>query len=78
MPQLELFVMAGCPYCAKVLRYMDAHGISMPVRDVYANPAAMRRLSEVGGKVQAPCLFVDGAPLYESDDIVAYLAKLFG
>ena len=31
------------------------------------------RLIRDGGKLQVPCLFIDGKPLYESDDIVAWL-----
>ena len=31
-----------------------------------------------GGKVQVPCLFIDGKAMYESDDIIAYLGKAFG
>jgi glutaredoxin len=35
--------------------------------------AELQRLVEVGGKKQIPCLFIDGKPLYESKDIVAWL-----
>ena len=28
-----------------------------------------------GGKEQIPCLFIDGQPLYESQDIVKWLRK---
>ena len=33
----------------------------------------MQTLMEVGGKRQVPCLFIDGAPLYESSDIIDWL-----
>jgi glutaredoxin len=29
----------------------------------------------VGGKHQVPCLFIDGDPMYESDDIVAWMKR---
>ncbi len=32
-------------------------------------------LIKVGGKQQVPCLFVDGVPMYESDEIVAWLKE---
>ena len=73
----ELFVMTGCPFCRKVTSYMDEHGIKIPLRNVSEDPAAREELERVGGKVQAPCLFIDGKPLYESSDIVAYLADHF-
>ena len=78
MPNLELFVMAGCPYCIRVLDYMRAAGIEMPVHDIYADPQAFARLMEVGGKKQTPCLFIDGVAMYESADIIDYLRKHVG
>ena len=63
----ELYIMPTCPYCRKVLLYMSQHDIELPLRDITAD----------AGKVQVPCLFIDGAPMYESDDIIAYLGKEF-
>lgn len=71
----ELYVMTGCPYCARVLDFMAARGIELPVKNVSTDPEARATLARVGGKVQCPCLFIDGRPLYESADIVAYLAE---
>ena len=36
---------------------------------------AEQRLVELGGKAQVPCLVIDGEPMYESDDIIAWLAE---
>ena len=73
--ELELFIIPSCPYCKKVMRYMDVHTIEIPLSDITSNPEAAEKLIEVGGKRQVPCLFIDGKPLYESDDIVAWLNK---
>ncbi|MCH3942673.1 MAG: glutathione S-transferase N-terminal domain-containing protein [Atopobiaceae bacterium] len=70
---LELYFMPACPFCRKVLRYMDNAGIEIPLHDITTDAAAAKTLVEVGGMKQVPCLFVDGRPLYESDDIIAYL-----
>ena len=69
---LLLYIMPGCPYCSKVLRFMKERGIEVPLRST-SEPGARAELIEKGGKFQAPCLFIDGAPLYESDDIIAWL-----
>ena len=69
----ELYVLTGCPYCAKVLDYLDAHDIKIPIHNITTDPAARSTLETVGGKVQCPCLFINGKPLYESDDIIDYL-----
>ena len=73
--QLELYTITNCPYCLKVLRYMDEAGIEMPIHDAKANPEDRETLVRVGGKCQAPCLFIDGKAMYESDDIIAWLKE---
>lgn len=54
--------------------------LQVPVRyrDIHEDPEAARKLVEVGGEDQVPCLFIDGKPLYESADIVAFLEEKFG
>lgn len=75
MPKLELFYRPTCPFCQKVMRYMTAAGIedAVTLRDIATDAEAAATLVAVGGKRQVPCLFIDGAPLYESDDIVAWM-----
>lgn len=73
----ELYVRYTCPYCVKVLDFMEKNGIELPLRDISADAEALQTLRTKGGKQQVPCLFIDGVPLYESDDIIAYLAKAF-
>ena len=68
-----LYVMTGCPYCVKVLGHLEEKGVSLPQANISTDPAAREELKRVGGKVQVPCLFIDGEPLYESDDIIAYI-----
>ena len=72
---LELFYRPTCPYCQKVLRYMREAGIEDEIIlcDVSQDSEAAERLVRVGGKRQVPCLFIGGSPLYESDDIVAWM-----
>ena len=60
-PRYELFIMPACPYCQKVLRFMERRGIEMPLRDITSDPGAREELVRVGGKPQVPCLFIDGA-----------------
>jgi glutathione S-transferase len=52
-------------------------GVPVRYRDILEDDEAARKLVEVGGLDQVPCLFVDGVPLYESADIVAYLERTF-
>ena len=71
---LELFKKDSCPYCQRVMRYIDSAGRKDVVyRDILESAANAKRLVEVGGKRQVPCLFIDGSPLYESLDIIDWL-----
>ena len=75
-PELTLIVKTGCPYCIKVERFMKERGIEIPLQNT-SDPDVVKFLVEKGGKEQVPCLFIDGEPLYESSDIIAYLDKIF-
>lgn len=74
MTNYELFYRPTCPFCQKVLSYMREHDIDLPLRDISCDPGARDELVSVGGKSQVPCLFINGEPMYESGDIIAYLA----
>ncbi len=79
MPELVLYKKDSCPYCQRVMRWIDAEWprrAPIAYCDIVTEPAAAEELVRVGGKRQVPCLFVDGTPMYESGDIVAYLASL--
>jgi len=74
---LELYKFDSCPYCQVVFRAVRRLAVPVRFRDIYKDDAAARKLVEVGGLDQVPCLFVDGKPLYESNDIVAFLERHF-
>lgn len=75
MPYLDnhlLYYKKSCPYCQKVLRFMESNKINLDTRDTL-QPGNQNDLVRIGGKKQVPCLVVEGKALYESEDIVAYL-----
>ena len=54
---LELFYRPTCPFCQKVLRWMENHNVdNVTLFDITSDSAAEQRLAEVGGKKQVPCL----------------------
>lgn len=77
--RLELFYFPECPFCRKVLGAIDSLGAggSIELKNIHEDDEARRTLVSVGGKQQVPCLFIDGAPLYESGDIVEWLERRF-
>lgn len=74
---LVLYYSPGCPYCEDVLREMRRLGINIPLKNA-RNPAYKRELLQIGGKGQVPCLIVDGAALYDSKAIIAWLREHYG
>lgn len=74
LDDLKLYILPGCPYCAKVDRFLDAHDLEVEHLDV-TQDANGDDLIRIGGKRQCPCLLIDGEPMYESDDIIAYLTE---
>lgn len=72
----ELYKKETCPYCRKVMQFIaDSGRTDIEMKDIVENEENRRRLVEVGGKQQVPCLFIDGKPLYESGDIIEYLKE---
>lgn len=54
---------------------MEKNTITFPMKNTEEIPEARQELLKTGGKIQVPCLFIDGRPLYESDDIIQWLEK---
>ncbi|MBR5555493.1 glutathione S-transferase N-terminal domain-containing protein [bacterium] len=70
----NLYILKTCPFCKKVIDYMDSKNISYNILDV-SEPNNYQSLIDIGGKSQVPFLIDNesGITLYESDDIINYL-----
>jgi len=75
---LILYQFEACPYCAKVRAAAKELGVEMEMRDTRENDNYREELVAMTGRTQVPCLVIDGRPMHESDDIVAYLKENFG
>ena len=67
--------MENCPYCKKVMRFMDEKGIEYNKIDITDNKMNEDTLIQIGGKRQVP-FFIDkerNIQMYESSDIIEYL-----
>jgi len=74
---IDLFIMETCPYCRKVMKYMDENGMQYNKIDI-ANKASEESLIQIGGKRQVPFM-VDkdrNIQMYESSDIIEYVKTL--
>ena len=79
--QYVLYQYDTCPFCARVRYFLEAEGIDIPMKDTMRDPVAFRELLMGGGRATVPCLRIGNAAgavhwLYESNDIVEYLAEI--
>lgn len=74
---LELFVLETCPYCQKVMNFLDKEHMRYNKIDI-SDKEAENALIKLGGKRQVPFL-VDterNIQMYESNDIIEYLKTI--
>ena len=75
---LKLYYKETCPFCKKVLRFIENKKIEgVELVDIKADEANEKYLIEKGGMDQLPCLFIDEKPMYESMDIIKFLDEKF-
>ncbi len=72
---LTLYQYASCPFCQKVLRFMAANNIDLPLKDTMMDPDARHELIELGGRGMVPALRIGDEIMYESDDIIQWLQE---
>jgi glutathione S-transferase len=80
-PDLELYELDGCPYCAKVRKKLDELGLEYTSRTVARAHADRDEVEAISGQTGVPVLVdeehgVEG--MAESDDIVDYLEETYG
>ena len=80
-PDLAMYELQGCPYCAKVRRAMDDLDLDYESHEVPRSKSDRETVYEISGQRGVPVLVdhtngVDG--MAESDDIVTYLYETYG
>ena len=71
--ELVLYKFDSCPYCRRVQRVIVDLGLPVEQRDTRLDRAHREALYRQTGRTQVPCLFIDGQPMFESADIIAWL-----
>jgi len=74
---LDLYVSQYCPYCKKVMNYLQGNDVDFNMLDV-SDSENFDKLVKLGGKDQVPFLndTDNNVLMYESDDIIDYISKL--
>ena len=78
---LKLYQFYACPFCVKTRRAIKRLNLKVETRDAQTAGQFRKELEIRGGKIQVPCLKLEGAGeatwIYESNDIIKYLDERF-
>jgi len=77
---LILYTGTTCPFCRKVEAFLEDKGIEYTSKNVHQSDEYLEELIEMGGKRQIPYLHdtETGTAMYESSDIIDYVAETYG
>ena len=72
-----LYVKTRCGFSAYTLRARENVHLQdvLPVKNITEDAAARAELEKLAGKLQAPCLVIDGEPMFESAAIISHLVS---
>jgi len=72
---LELYYFEECPYCQIVLNALKQTGLENKVTylNIHENSQDKEKLVRDTGRSTVPCLYIDGKPMHESQDIAKWL-----
>ncbi len=73
---MKLFVLRSCPFCVRVLRWLEGRSLDVQIVEVPPSHSARMELLEVSGQTFVPTL-VDGSVVIADDDdaILDYLRE---
>ena len=72
-PELVLFKSATCPFCQRVFEAIERLKLKVEFKDIEENEEYLQELVQVTKRQTVPCLFINGKPKFESDEIVKWL-----
>lgn len=74
MEDYRLYILKQCPFCKKVLRFMEKNDINIEILDIEEGKNR-DELEKLGGMVQVPALRMGDKIMYESGDIIKYFKE---
>ena len=74
-PTLILYYKETCPFCKKVLSYLEDLKKTLPMKSIKGHPENLAELEKLTGKKQVPCLSIDNEGLLESDAIILWIEE---
>jgi glutaredoxin len=79
-PSITLYRLQACPYCERVVRVLDEHGLDYRSRFVESMHSDRNVVKRLTGKRTVPAIVDErtGATMSESANIVRYLERTYG
>ena len=72
MAKVEIYSTAFCPYCVRAKRLLERKGVAFTDIDVLEDGAKREEMvTRAGGRTTVPQIFIDGAYIGGSDELVA-------
>jgi glutaredoxin 3 len=72
MAEVTMYTTMFCPFCIRAKRLLDMKGVPYTEIDVSSSPPLRREMEErSGGGRTVPQIFIDGAPIGGSDELMA-------
>ncbi|MEX0799304.1 MAG: glutathione S-transferase N-terminal domain-containing protein [Bacteriovoracaceae bacterium] len=75
--KLELYYYEECPFCARALQKINRLGLTdkIELKNTRENPAFREEHLQKTGRATVPSLYIDGNPMFESEDIMRWLEE---
>jgi len=77
MHELIFYHRDKCSFCQKVCEYLEKNNIQVYKRDIDKNFEYRNRLQEDAGKMQVPCLMINGDAMFGADNIIQWFKEKF-
>ena len=72
MPKVEMYTKMFCPYCVRAKRLLDDKGVEIAEYDIsMGGPQRAEMIQRANGRTTVPQIFIDGAHVGGSDELVA-------
>lgn len=73
MKHLALYYYDSCPFCVMVLNTINKLNLKVEMRNILEDESHLQKLVSDTGRRTVPCLYIDGKPMHESMEIMAWL-----
>lgn len=72
MPKVEIYTKMFCPYCVRAKRLLGDKGVAFEEHDItLGGSRRAEMIQRANGRTTVPQIFIDGAHVGGSDDLVA-------